>query len=171
MSLWLNEAGALIWNGTAALDCAICPCPGQHISPCNGVVGVPAKLIMTLSYNAGSTIEVPLRWTESSSTCSASEGWAYRSDSDPLNDVVMCAGINFRDTALCCGRDVAGLWAMEFVWTDSGIQQSLSTISGIDPIVIVSDGSVTPLHYTTAIPGGLGGCVVTDVLVDIQAAP
>lgn len=165
MSLWLNEAGALIGNGTTLIDCAICPCPGQHISPCNGTTGMPAALTMTLLFN-GISIDVRLAWDPI--ICAGGEGWTYGVDNPDVN---ICTGLDFRDATLCCGLDFVDTWALELVFVISGGQTSFRIGSGIDPIVIVSDGSLTPLHYTTTLPN-LGACSVTDdVLIDIHPAP
>ena len=165
MGLWLNGAGALIWNGTALIDCPICPCPGEHMSPCNGTKGVPAQLLMTASFD-GNTVDLPLDWLFSmTATCIGQEGWAYQA---PSPEVVICSGLNIVSVALCCGLDDPDVWGLEIAVRIAGILDSFRTHgSGLDALTIVS---TSPVHYTTQTTSPFSACSTLDtLLVDIQA--
>lgn len=166
-TLWLQNGKLLGDVDGNPILCDQCPCvTDNHLSECNTMLGlppetVPGGLLITLLVE-GNSFEVPLYW-DGAAFCLGAEGWG----ASGLN-TELCSGLFLVDVSLCCGLSSPGVWFLGIDFIRDGLLDSTSTATGIDPVTIVK---TVPVHYTTTIPGGFGGCNTTDVLIDIQPIP
>jgi hypothetical protein len=140
---FLASAGELL------SDVCACLCAPSHSSVCNGADLVPDTVHITFNFN-GNTLTLPLKWIETSSACSGTEGWEYTGG---RRTICTDLAVENHGISLCCAFDAPGVWHIGLaLWVDgdstAGNLQSYtsSPLGGLDTVVTVT---TKPIDYTT----------------------